>query len=314
MLKTFLASLLLLAMGSTGAWAQTLESPTFNSSFWSVWGDGKAELAGYELTYPRYRELRKGTAITIFVTETFSNEARVKADHGVHHQSDEVPVLKLNFVQDFQTGIYDYNLMTSTFVALKPTSGRLAGLPMKVSFSSQEWCGQVYHQLLFDQNKIRSVSHSYFDREADQQSNLPYPPNGISEDVLFHWARGLAMPVVQPGQSVKVPLFRSLTHVRLSHKPLQWTTATFERQAPEKSQTITVPAGTFEVDLCTVAIENGPTWTFFIEKASSKRIIRWQTSEGQKANLLKSSRLAYWKLNANRFEKELAKLGLKKEN
>ena len=28
-----------------------------------------------------------------------------------------VPVMKLNLVEDFQTGIYDYNLMTSTFVA-----------------------------------------------------------------------------------------------------------------------------------------------------------------------------------------------------
>jgi hypothetical protein len=37
------------------------------SPFWQRWGDGRAELAGYDLTTPRYGALRKGVAVTIFV-------------------------------------------------------------------------------------------------------------------------------------------------------------------------------------------------------------------------------------------------------
>src|SRR6476469_9637897 len=90
----------------------------FGDEFWKHWGDGKGELAGYDLTIPRYGQIRKGVAITVFVTETFSNSLRVKSDPGRHPKSDEFPVMKLNLVEDFATGIYDYNLLTSSFVAL----------------------------------------------------------------------------------------------------------------------------------------------------------------------------------------------------
>ena len=79
---------------------------------------------GYDLVFPRYGQPRHGVAVTIFVTETFSNTLRVKADPGKHPSSDRFPVMKLNLVEDFQTGIYDYNLMTSTFVALAPVNER----------------------------------------------------------------------------------------------------------------------------------------------------------------------------------------------
>ena len=56
--------------------------------FWTHWGDGKAELDGYALTQPRYGAPRAGTAVMIFVTEDFSDSARVKADPGKHPPSD----------------------------------------------------------------------------------------------------------------------------------------------------------------------------------------------------------------------------------
>src|SRR5882672_3258663 len=47
--------------------------PEFGDAFWKHWGDGRGELAGYDLEIPRYGPLRHGVAVTIFVTETFSN-------------------------------------------------------------------------------------------------------------------------------------------------------------------------------------------------------------------------------------------------
>ncbi|MEL6545566.1 MAG: hypothetical protein AAFQ82_13125, partial [Myxococcota bacterium] len=80
---------------------QAADAPRFDDAFWDHWGDGKAELAGYDLTYNRYGQSRSGVAISIFVTETFSNQARVKADPGMHPKSDEYPVMKLNLVKDY---------------------------------------------------------------------------------------------------------------------------------------------------------------------------------------------------------------------
>ena len=84
--------------------------PPYDQAFWSTWGDGQAELAGYDLTIPRYNQPLRGIAVTIFVTETFSNKLRVKADPSKHPASDQFPVMKLNLVKDYQTGIF----MTTT--------------------------------------------------------------------------------------------------------------------------------------------------------------------------------------------------------
>ena len=139
-----------------------LSSPTFAQDFWAHWGDGKAELNGYRLTQPRYGAPRAGTAVFIFVTEDFSDSLRVKADAGKHPAADVYPVMKLNAVRDFQTGIYDYNVLTSTFLRVA------AGWPVaKVSCSSQEWCGHVYHQIVPRAGRISGLFHSYFDGEAD---------------------------------------------------------------------------------------------------------------------------------------------------
>jgi hypothetical protein len=181
-----------------------------DSSFWQTWGDGQAELTSYRLQFPRYGAARPGTAVAIFVTENFSRKSRVKTDATPEASPDAFPVMKLNLVEDFQTGIYDYNVMTSTFVALRPVEGRAEGYPTKVSFGSQEWCGHVYQQLLFGQHAVSSSMHSYFEGEADLRAELPSPRNGVVEDALLHWARGMAQPMLKPGETRSVPFLPSL--------------------------------------------------------------------------------------------------------
>lgn len=283
-------------------------APVFEDAFWKAWGDGKAELAGYDLVTPRYGQLRHGSAVAIFVTETFSNTLRVKSDPGKHPKSDEFPVMKLNLVQDFPTGIYDYNLMTSAFSALAPVNGRPAGGPTKVSFSAQEWCGNAYAQLLFDDRKARLTAHSYFDGEADRSESLACPDDAVAEDALLLWARGFAFPLVAPGASATRPLVRSLREARLLHQPETVRRATFAREsAPVR---VTVPAGTIECERATVAVEGGRTWTFWIERAAPRRLVQWECSDGEKAQLLGSDRLPYWTLHDEGGQAYLAKLGL----
>jgi len=293
----------------TAAAAPVAGALEFGDAFWKRWGDGKAELAGYDLTFARYGALRKGVAVSIFVTETFSNSLRVKSDPGKHPATDEFPAMKLNLVEDFATGIYDYNLMTSAFVALASVNGRPAGSTTKVSFSSQEWCGNVYAQALFDAGSARVTSHSYFDGEADQQRTLDCPPGALAADALPLWGRGFAAPALAPGEKRTVDLFGSLRTARLTHRPLEGGRVTLARAAA--ATRVTVPAGTFAVERRTAAIEGGLSWTFDVEAAEPHRIVQWESSEGEKAQLLASDRLQYWAMHDPGGEAALAKLGLK---
>ena len=279
--------------------------PAPGQDFWSHWGDGKAEMNGYRLVQPRYGVPRDGTALLIFVTEDFSDSLRVKADPGKHPASDVYPVLKLNAVRDFQTGVYDYNLMTSVFARVSPAGWPLA----KVSFSSQEWCGHVYHQLLPRGARIESVRHSYFDGEADGRDTLDAPPDGVLEDALPIVLRGWGMAYLKPGERRTVPFLPSLMRARLDHKALAWGKAVIAREAA--LATAAVPAGRFAVVTWTVSHEGGATTTWQIEAEAPFRIVRWAADDGEEAQLLGSERMAYWKLNQPGGEARLKALGLK---
>ena len=270
--------------------------------FWPHWSDGKAEINGYRLVQPRYGAPRAGTAVLVFVTEDFSDSLRVKADPGKHQAPDVYPVLKLNAIRDFQTGIYDYNVMTSTFARVA------ANWPIaKVSFSSQEWCGHVYHQLIPRGGFVNGLFHSYFDGEADGHDELAMPEGGVMEDAMPILVRGWMGEWMPRGQTRNFPFLPSLLRSRLEHRPLAWGQVTVTHA--QGSSRVTVPAGAYEVDTWTVA--DGPrTVTYLVETASPFRLIRWSASDGEEAALLGSSRLAYWQMNQPGGEKYLKALGL----
>ena len=289
---------------AVAALASVLASPVLAQDFWAHWGDGKAELGGYRLTQPRYGVSRSGSMVLIFVTEDFSDSLRVKADPGKHPPADVYPVMKLNDVLHFQTGIYDYSVMTSAFARVA------LGWPVaKVSFSSQEWCGHVYHQILPRPGVVSGVFHSYFDGEADGKDELGSPKDGVFEDALPILLRGWGGSYLPPGETRTVPILPALLRARLEHRRLAWTKATITRLASETRAV--VPAGSFEVTTWTVAIEGGPTVTFQFESQAPYRLVRRFTDTGEDARLLGSARLAYWKLNGLGGEASLKLLGLK---
>lgn len=276
-------------------------------AFWSHWGDGRAEIATYDLVLPRYGERRQGTAVAVFVTEPFLESARVKADRP-GKSGDSFQVVKLNLVKDFQTGVYDYNTMLSAFVSLEDVAGRPAGTPAKLSFSSQEWCGHVYHQVLFDRDGLRETLHSYFEGEADREGRLARPADGIAEDTLYLWARGLAAPALAPGESRNVSVLRSLQDARFMHRDLDWSEATLSRA--ERPSTVEVPAGSFEADRYTAEIEGGLRWTFDVEHAAPHRLLRWERSGGERGELVAVDRMPYWNLHDNADVDALDRIGL----
>jgi len=286
-------------------------APTFESH----WQDGKAELDGYHYTITRYGQPRHGTAVMVFVTEPFSEAKRVKVDDPAANPGDTFEALKLNFVRDFQTGIYDYNTMTSLFVRSRDFS------PAKISFSSAEWCGHVYEEMLFRPRDIADRYTSYFeDESADRR--VPQVKDGITDEELLVRLRGLRGEWLRPGERRTMPLLPAAFLRRLTHRPLQWTTATVERS--RQDETIAVPAGRFDASTYKVSTGDGREGLFHIERAYPHRILKWEwralgkptgrgwsPSEGLDAGSLSgSARLPYWRLHNEGDEKYLKLLGL----
>ncbi|MFQ5511666.1 MAG: hypothetical protein ACE5EO_07440 [Candidatus Krumholzibacteriia bacterium] len=287
------------ALAVSMAWAGP--SRANDKEFDSHWHDGKAELSGYRLTVSRYGQERKGTCVTIYVTEPFSESKRVKVDDAGRNPSDTFDALKLNIVRDFQTGIYDYNTMTSVFVR----SGDFS--PAKISFTSAEWCGHVYEDLRFDRNGIRGHYYSYFEDESGPRQ-LDAAPDGVAEDNLFILLRGLRGAYLEPGGKKRIQLLPSAYSGRLSHKPPAWVGAEIERET--KTVRIRVPAGGFKVMVYRVAVDDGRDGTFYVEEQYPHRIVKWRFAPDLDAELTGSERLQYWRLNQNGHESYLKKLGL----
>ena len=283
--------------------------------FWASWGDGKAELSGYRLKMPRYGQLRDGSLVLIYVTEDLSDSLRVKADPGRHPPGDVYPVLKLNQIRKFQTGIYDYSVMTSVFSRVDFSAAERP-LPLrKVSLSSQEWCGHVYHQIVAKDSPPGwlSTSHSYFDGEADDQRVLPVPPGAavaVAEDelplLLRTWAQ--RREFLAPGEHRTVAFLPSLVRTRLLHKPLVFTQAVISRLAAPLP--IKTPAGEFTVTSYTVSIAQGDRGTFHFAATPPYPLVHYRWDSGEEATLLGTTRLPYWQLHDNGHEALLKQLGL----
>jgi hypothetical protein len=128
-----------------------------SSEIQKYWFNGQAEISSYELKQARYGEIRSGEAVTIFVSEPFSPSKMTKADRSYE---DNVSVLKCNFTRRFNTGIYPYSVMTSTFFPFEKESHSI-----KATTSMQEWCGHVYMELR-NKKEFELDVFSYFEGET----------------------------------------------------------------------------------------------------------------------------------------------------
>jgi hypothetical protein len=196
--------------------AGTSTGPAQKRQFSDYWHQGKAEITSYTLQQARYGQLHAGESVLIFVTEDFSRSKNVKLDNPEANRSDAVNVLKLNLTKKFTTGIYPYSMMLSTFTPVYPEK---AGVALKATASVQEWCGHTFSQLDLDGNQYRFTLHSYFEREGEQQRNLPA---AVPEDEL--WSRIRINPGSLPLGNVQI--IPSLLTQRLRHTELQRQEAT----------------------------------------------------------------------------------------
>ncbi len=193
-------------MGESG---EGLKSLSHTQKFADYWYQGQAELTRYHLEQARYGEIHQGNAVLIFVTEDFLPDTQVKYEHGPKPDDIET-VLKLNFTRKFVTGIYPYSMMSSVFtpVDLSPQH------TLKVSSSSQEWCGHTYVQINSNDQQYEGLIHSYFQAEADQHFSLR---KSLLEDEIWTRIR------LNPGQlpTGEIELIPALQYLRLMHQEMR---------------------------------------------------------------------------------------------
>lgn len=207
------------ADSQNGAASDTLAAVR-TSAFNNYWYQGKAELTRYELVQARYGELRHGDAILIFVTEDFDADREVKLESEPTGKNI-LPIMKLNFTKKFNTGIYPYSMMTSVFTPVEISSHPHT---LKVTTTSQEWCGHTFTQFNLRGAKYNLLSYSYFEKEGDEDRSLD---GVLLEDEV--WSRIRLAPTTLPTGSISIipgTMTARLRHIPLAVVPATATLAT----------------------------------------------------------------------------------------
>jgi hypothetical protein len=212
-MKTFFLSLLIAA-------------PLHADAVRDFWFNG-AEISSFELSQSRYGKNHPGHAELIFVTEPFLLGKQVKDESGKGNSTD---VLKLNALTTFNTGIYSYRAMTSTF---RPID--LAKFPhaLKSATSIQDWCGQAFQQSNFRENGWSVELRSYFENAGDQDLTLP---DAYLEDEL--WITLRLDPKKLP--IGKIDVIPGAIFTRFNHKPIAAVKADASLNMDEKTATYTL--------------------------------------------------------------------------
>ena len=269
------------------------------AAFWQRWSDGKAEVSAYRVTQKRYNEYRDGTVFLIFVTEPFSRSRHVKVDYYDTKNPDHTIALKLNIIENFQTGIYDYRLMTSHF--FDAANGLV---PLKAVFSSQEWCGTAYEQINWLPKAPRIAINTYFEGVS---LNTTLPTDSRLVDSLFVYGRGLLRGGPSQATAFSGRWIESAKQRRLTHR-----TANRYKAKPAFGAETNIPTamGTLRGRPLSFKRASGANCTINFEIKAPYRVLGWQCSDGETATLMGSIRTDYWSKTKQSDAALLKKLGL----
>ena len=256
-----------------------------SKEFKEYWYAGDAEVTSYQLEQARYGEIRNGSAVLIYVTEPFVAEKQVKADNS---SPDNVSVLKLNRTKKYLTGIYPYSIMGSSFYPVHDN-----GHALKLTFSAQEWCGQVFSQLN-NREKYEVRSFSYFESEGDKTLELD---KNVLESELWNKIR-INPNDLPTGELLMIPSFE---YLRMGHTELKAykAKASISRANGLKTYKIEYP----ELDRV-LEINFTEGFPYTIEGWSDTFESGFGANRKQmatKAKKLKTLKTPYWKQNSNAY-------------
>jgi hypothetical protein len=258
-----------------------IENRDLSAAFKDYWFNGTAEVSSYTLNQARYGAMREGTAVLIFVTEDFDKKDQVKA---YQKSNNTRPVLKLNAIRDFKTGIYPYHIMSSTFLPLDKKENAV-----KIATSIQEWCGHTYMQLNHRDDIYQVSLFSYFQNEGNKEFEID---NVITENQLAAQLR--LDPIEMPTGDLKI--IPSTEYLRLKHVTTKAYKATAKLNEMEDGYVYSVKF-----------TELNRTIAFKTEKTFPYRILSWMDryEDGgapmvTTGTLNKTIKTAYWNQNTNK--------------
>ncbi|EDM44026.1 hypothetical protein SCB49_10562 [unidentified eubacterium SCB49] len=277
---------------------QTIEKkPVAKTSkkFNDYWFAGKAEINSYELKQSRYGEIREGEVVLVFVTEPFSLQKQVKLDKPNAAGDDNVSVMKLNNIRKFNTGIYDYAILSSTFTPIDYNNHPNS---LKLTMSMQEWCGQTFTQLNLNKDTYHFKQFSYFESDGDTEKEIP---TAILEEELMTRIR------INEGQLPlgEIDLIFSTLYSRFANKDLNVAKANISKKEIDNTVSYSVKY-----------LNYARTITIDVEKEFPYRILSWTEDNGDgeltEVVLKKSINEPYWRQKsledeAKREELELIK-------
>ncbi len=260
----------------------------------NYWFQGKAEITRYKVEQERYGQMREAQQVMVFVTEDFSEKKQVKLDDPTAAGTDRVPILKVNVVRRFVTGIYDYSLMLSVFTPFE--QGKISH-SLKTTTTIQDWCGHIFSQFNRTDGGFLVQNFSYFEKEGDQKIELK---TDFLEDEI--WTMLRLRPEIF--SKLKTSVVPATFYNRLRHKDLKAESANFSIKKDGKNSTLILK---FE------NIERQVSVNF--ETDFPHRILGWEeTVDGKLASrgtLENVSMQEYWKENSTEFENLRDTVGLK---
>lgn len=259
-----------------------------------LWDDGRAEISAYEAVMPRYGFPRPFTAYHIVVKEDFSRAQLVKADPG-HDPGDLVPVIKMNQVYEYRTGIYAYRQMLSTFHA------RAGMTLLKLTLTSFEWCGNTFKEYTLRDGRGRLHVHTYWDGMAEADYDIPAGPDLVFHDELPLRVRSLPQTA---GTERSLRVVEGQVGSR-GPKPAIRTA----RLLAAETETLSVPAGRFEALRWDLEFPEGGRDRFWTAVEFPHLLLAWERADGASFHLTWTDRLAYWELNRPGDEKHLERAG-----
>ncbi len=239
----------------------------------AIWDDGLAEMSYYKAVDRIYNKPRSYTRAVLVNRQWLSQETGVKST-----SSDDraVPIFKLNIVEQIPTENYNYRYQTTCFL------NRYVLTPLKVVYSSQEWCGTTFKHLRWQGDVAIAQSFSYFGDEGDKVwtfdgQAVPY------ESLLL-----IARDVVATGKPRELKV---LTSLRSNHSvALDIKSAKLMPQATFEQ--VSIAAGSFKAVRVDVQWD-GPRAGFLIEAAPPYRLLRYVMGNAH-GELLHTERRAYW--------------------
>lgn len=239
----------------------------------TIWDDGLSEMSYYEATDTLYGTKRHYTRVHLFNRQWMDPVSGVKT---VPDSPGVVPAFKFLMAEQIPTENYNYRYLTTVFLRRSDLS------PLKMTSSSQDWCGQTFKHLRWTEDRLEVQSFSYFPEEGDRT----YQRAGAA--IPFESVFVLARNAAATGRTLHLQLLPSMR----SNRQVVPDSAPATLVPDVATKRVTVPLGTFEVRRVHLQSDRLSAW-FDVEVNVPYRLMAFEA--GHESGRLRSvERRAYW--------------------